>query len=1130
MPDSIALKYGTVTPEELNQLKQNPNYEGVPIDSTKYSVESIKATDPSDYYKTETAQYERDSAAYSKKYEDLKKEAQSRRQFESDRITQATARRNSAVSVVNTNAKRFAQTNNNPFISSFFGGAAREFTKRKAKSAIDSLNSAQFELGDAVDAYNSLTFEGSFDKYNIHTETYNKNIDSGNITQTSNDNRFIDYSRLSDQELADLGFRDAPQTQQTTNTLERLTPISKVEKIATTAEENRKAYESIRPPYQDGYQGIKITSETPGRLTRAQAQAYNQALINAQLPILYPTKQFNQQPSDKVNSPFQSLIPQAYAETQTTKYQVTDNNGKIRTFNSKQDADRFVNNYGGSVTRYQVTTPNGKNRTFNSKETADKFVDRYGIDKGVSVAGSLSSIYGKTKEQQGPSQNDSVFFVGAHAQGYKIETQRPATPIQTGISLIDNPRGLPEQIAEGSTRLFTNLASASSDFGIALQNNDFVSPKPFTDPNNPFGLPVPRKQTPTKPTAESELFEGKIPNLLDPGIAGSVVTSGGLLALGLKAPRAVSSAKNTVQGKINEAKVTKVLSGLEAPQVLQSGKVVKGPSFPNSGEFTKETYQNTKYGNANYLEKGTVTAKAVKGRPDLVKIDSNNPLQDKSVYAIVEKGKVTTIKSFEPETAGKAPTHAKIRTNPNDVFGIEASKFDLIKTEKGIYETRNKIDAKSPILEATKSSAVQPVARARTFDVNDVLLNSKDFGRYFFQESGSNIPPARPITDTLLAETKSFGTVGTKINTYPKVKDDVPTRTHKSKTPDVFQPFKTIKGKITERTPVTGRNTFFTKPTTLKYSRNKPLDTFVTDVQKNTKFIDPFADLTKGRGSKIKDISEMLGIKKKPEPFNKGYEKTDNNQVIEKPYSKESIQSQIEKEAKPKAREQDILFSAPRFLTSQYQGELVDSVLAFPQSNKQGIKSINELSIQSGLRQSTKTPTVKERDSFKIIPIGDIGIREKQKERITPIEAFITTPIQTPKTTPTTKTTPIQSSKLDIVTITDLTTTTTIPDQFPERFPTGYRLGEFGSPFAGYGGGYSGRPRRKRTGKKYIVSSLDINNVGSIETAGVETQRVSRSQSIYGIQDKAIAKARKKNEPKQKGSFKIDPFKTKPLF
>lgn len=63
-PDEVAIKYGGVSQEQLNKLKQNPNYAGVPL-QPDYTVNVIAAPRESDYYKTEKREYEQARKTYS---------------------------------------------------------------------------------------------------------------------------------------------------------------------------------------------------------------------------------------------------------------------------------------------------------------------------------------------------------------------------------------------------------------------------------------------------------------------------------------------------------------------------------------------------------------------------------------------------------------------------------------------------------------------------------------------------------------------------------------------------------------------------------------------------------------------------------------------------------------------------------------------------------------------------------------------------------------------------------------------------------------------------------------------------------------------------------------------------------
>lgn len=1005
-------------------------------------------------------------------------------------IEKLLQQRNSAVSEANAKAKLLAQTTGNPFVSP----GAREITRRKAIPAFQNLSNIQSKIE---------TNESLLDMISGTPQT---------IQKTAHAKARVDNAGT---------VTDKEGNVQTSAQI----------RAAEDAQAYRDRNSDVTAYAQQS--GIVITSPDPGRLSKVDQQKYNKALIDAQIPLLFPTKNIvtvNSEPKPKSSFYGDVLTTETgFPKTtnpnvvQPTQYVITDKSGNVeRKKNLTLNEIRAYQEVGNkieiesNITKYKVTDPSGKERIFTTKEAADKFAKNYGTPTPVGFAGSLDYNFGERPKVQGANLSDQAFFVGANAQGYIIDTTRQINR--------------PGTFLEGITRPFANILSASKDFGLAVKSGDLTSPAPFTDPSNPFGLPVPKTQTPQKPTATSQIFEGKVPDITDPAILGSAVTEGALLAVGIKAPKVVSRIKGGIQGRINEAKVTKVFSGLESPKVLQSGKIQKFPNFPNAGEFKKSTYEKTKFGQGEYLEKGKLTVKAVKGRPDLIKVESTNPLQDKSIFAVIKKGEVVGIKTIEPETGLTTPKSVRIRTNPNDIFGIEVSKFDLRKTGRGIYETTKKIDVKSPILEASKSSAVQPVARARSFAIEDVIKNPKEFSRYFFQETTVGKTPARPISDVLLAETKSYQSIGTKIQTYPKLPSDVPTRGKsnikvKTQTPEIFKPFaestvSTSKSKF-DRLGIFGRD---------KFRKKKVTDSFVSDILTNIKEVDPFTDLTKFTG-KVKVTKTKPYPKERfsfEEPFGRP-------QQLEKPYSKQKIESQVKEESVT----QDILFGKKRNLSGI--GIVYGELTRYPETTPNKIKELSSLRIDSGLESRSKQSLVGSGDYFKRYGLDVIQTKDsrtdelfkqipiniqptKQRERLKPIIASIaiTGLEQTPIQRTGLRQTPIIITGLETVPITEIITTP-ITEPVPRPIPPGFGLGEFGIGFPGFGGGGDDRSRRKKGKKKYIVSSIDPLTPGSIITAGLPQQQVSRSKSIYGRLDVQLGKARRKNQPKEK-KFK-DPFR-----
>lgn len=792
-------------------------------------------------------------------------------------------------------------------------------------------------------------------------------------------------------------------------------------------------------------------------------------------------------------------IPRSASEI--TKYQVTTPDGKARTFNTEQNAKKFSNNYGNEITKYQVTTPDGKVRTFNTQQNAKKFADNFGNQATI-------------KPLIGPS-ND-VFFVGANAQGYTIKQPREEKPLQTGISLLDKPRGKVEQFFEGTSRVFTNFASQSKDFVESIKTNTLQSPKPFSDPNNPFGLPVPKYNTPLKPTASGELFQGKIPDLSKPEMLGSAASEAGLLALGIKSGSITSKFGNKITTTKNQKLIEKSLKGLESPKVLTTEKIQKiGPSFPNAGEFLTTVYKKTKYRFADVLKEGDIKITPVKGTTNYFKVESQNPLQDKLVFAKANKDNII-IKTFEPESI-IPPKGVRIRTNPKDDLGVELSKFNLEKQNIGIYQTKPKSDLTN-IQKAMGSESVKPVARTREFSLEQITQNPKEFSRYLFQETTVGKPPLKPLSDITLAETRSFGTVGSKINTYPKTELDIPLRGNQYDMPSIFKAFKETKVRVGESF-VKGRNIRFTKP---KYFKKKStLDTFVYDIQKNIRVVDPFS------------TSEFF--KSKPgKSFSKGQFKITDDEAFGKNQGqifakspqefKTSIEKQIQKEIKSNKKSG---FATPRssglvFATQQ-------ETLAYPETrrtknefdfiykNQPKIKTtyrtpLNEFSI---LKEKTKNefdfgvvsiqmpkikdmlkPSTKTNQPQTLIPRIITDQIPRQTTKTTPITTLITTPITVPKTTPIT--TPIPIQEIPVI---------TPRFGFPPYFPSAF----FGS------GGYESPSSLKKGFAAYGISS-DI-NIKTLPTYS----RYSSATNIFKDQakeDKRIqnifyGKPRKKSKSKK---------------
>ena len=770
-------------------------------------------------------------------------------------------------------------------------------------------------------------------------------------------------------------------------------------------------------------------------------------------------------------------------QTQTTAYQVTTPDGKIRTFNSEAKANKFAKNYGTGATvsetsKYQVETPDGKIRTFNSEQHADRFAKNYGIHE----------------------------------------------PLKLGVSIFDKPQGQIEKFFEGSSRYFVNLASQAKDFSEAIRTNTLQSPKAFTEPNNPFGLPVPKYNTPLKPTTSNELFQGKIPDLSDPGMLGSAVTEVGLLALGLKSGGMIGKVGNKLTVTKNQRLVEKSLKPLESPKVLTTEKIQKfGPSFPNTGEFLKGIYQKTKFQNVDILKQGGIKITPLKGTTDYFKIESQNPLQDKLVFAQVKKGDVK-IQTFEPESI-MPPKGVRIRTNSKDELNVELSKFNLEKKEIGVYQTKQKSDI-SNIQKAMGTDSIKPVARTRGYSLEQVLQDPKKFSRYLFQETTIGKPPVKPLFDLSLAETRSFGTVGSKINTYPKTEFDIPLRGQQYDIPKVFQAFKESKVRVGESV-VKGRNIRITKPNYFK--KKSILDTFVYDVQKNIKMVDPFSTSRLFKSKPAKSFSKGEFKITDEEPFGKNLGQT----FVKSPQEfKNSIEKQIQKEIKSKTQASvtfpkytGFVYGTQQETIAYPKTEKVDNEFSFFFKKQPSVRSIqrNPLNEFTILKETTKG-----RSDFGFVPIQLPKIQDmiKQSTKTQQPQALIPKIISDQIPRQTTKTTPITTTKTTTKT-TPITTPIPIPIipnreipivpqkfGFPPYFPSAF----FGS------GGYENPASLKKAFAAYGISS-DI-NIKTLPTysrysvgSGIfkeQAKEDTRIQNLFYGKPRRKSKTTKKSNSKKK--------------
>lgn len=571
---------------------------------------------------------------------------------------------------------------------------------------------------------------------------------------------------------------------------------------------------------------------------------------------------------------------------------------------------------------------------------------------------------------------------------------------------------------------------------------------------------------------------------------------------------------------------------------------------------------------------------------ELFELESSNPKASKFVLYSTKTNQLIVI---EKNKVISTPQKFRLRTNPEDILLEEEKKFNLVQNAPGIFETAGKPSAE--FSKALKSQSLDEFGRIRSFNVKDVDKNPKEFGRFLFGEgSASSIPPAKPIVDIGLAETKSFGAIASSISkkaptaagkvSEPGGREFIQTKPGESFVKiikpskveyddiipkgraEVFKPFKETKTKITTEKPDTGAGTYsISKFVTEIFKSKRPTSTFVTDIQKNIRFQDPFSKVgAKIKGKKLRNFKDDI-----PTPSETLLPGKPGAQLTAK-QTREAIKKDFIKDVSLQESKSDLSGVLPGFAYASKGVQQYSEVIVYPPNT-----DVPGLDNVKGLKESfLLTPTAKESFGFK----EDLEINlQVIPEKIAPgrtksnigLKSFSDTLIDvdtaiTPIGKTSIKTVPVQKTKeiidlgfedkLDIKLETPEKTITRTPTKLitPQKLffpPPPEKPGiTFFPPIPGQIPGLPGADRtgeiytpKRRAGKKFFAWNVDVNAIGFLP--GPE-QRVGVSTKVFRDLDKVQAnydlikmgktpkqkqsKEDKKKKKKKKGK-KFDEFK-----
>lgn len=893
----------------------------------------------------------------------------------------------------------------------------------------------------------------------------------------------------------------------------------------------------------------------------------------------------------------------------------------------------------GLYTSDKQTAELTKLSTQQGKPPPQKFIlfknDVRSIREQMAAQSGYDTNQKKNSKLQGPNLKENVFFVGANAQGFTMESQRKIEPRVTFSDLFGSnaftrnldkiyefnkpveersdkskvgPGGFSNrEIGELTTPFLNRLVEAKDTFvatGEALQGK-----KAFEWKKGFLGIPnyASIKESPKAETTLDKLAQSKPVNFDDKNARFSIYGSAFAFAAELKAFNIGVNAGTKTGEKIES--------------VIMASKASKAAKLTSEGK----EYGITKFDNETFL-----IAKGTEGRIANIPMDISP-----SVLFGKVKGKVGNFLSKTPKQVNTLSSGEKIQASiakiDDDILKLkpftDKSRFDIKLVENTNKKITN-LEKKRTQFETNLTKAALPGPARNPISIVEFGRPSAQFPKgNIFTEFGKPIPlkdtptgtkiivqgevPASTLTEFGLNKlpifvSKEFG-IATKskplyggivtqesaakliaaerlgfIKTISTGKS-APLEAILKKQGDVLRGYSGVKTATTKTKYPFNEPVFSWK----SFSRQLPIKSEIKPVltqgidapNKGFRASESFGIVdyktlprgVTGYGSKglrllkfpkpesIENISTGIGNQNKPfKPFNFKYLKEEKGTggSVGKAASltlkdaSNAAKNYLSSRPTTAKTDTDILFSAPRFLTPQYHGEISENILVFPQGTSQKIS-------RSGDWFKTPKPesfTMQDEISTMLNP-KQPKTKPSQKTNIMPGFSFDTRIITDVIPKQITKQTPKQTPKLipdEGFTFIDLTKITTIPKQTittvpgltfftptptiteqtfftPQKTPPGTIPKGF--PFAAYfpglylgAGGYENPASLKKGFAAYGISS-DI-NIKTLPTYS----RYSAGTNIFKAQqseDKMIQnlfygkpKRKKSGSKKKKGSKK----------
>ena len=799
----------------------------------------------------------------------------------------------------------------------------------------------------------------------------------------------------------------------------------------------------------------------------------------------------------------------------------------------------------------------------------------------------------KKTNLQGPNQKEDVFFVGSNAQGFTMETQRPIEPRVTSSDLFgsnsftrrldkiyeldkpvsqrsDKPRpgdpiGFSNRELGELSAPFLNRASEAKDTFVAT-GEALQGKKSFEWEKGFLGIPnyAPVKKSPKIETTLDKIIQGKPVNLSDKNQRFSLYGSAFEFAGELKA--------------FNLA----VKTGPKINTAIQ-GQVMKS----KTAQAAKLTSEGKEYGITKYDERTFLIAKGTEGRTGTI----SNKISP-SLYFGKVKGKLGGFLTQTPKQVNTLSSGEKIQTSiakiDKDIEKLKPFTNTNRFNSKLVSKTNKQIQSlqeKRAKLESNLPTAVFPGPAQKPVSIVEFGRPSEQFPKgNVFTEFGKPAPlkdtpkgtriivqgevPSATLKEFGLKELPSFvsnefgiatkskplygGTVNemtiSKLINAEQMGFIKPIATGRSapleailkKQGDVLRGYS---GSKTMTQSISAPNMGFGASESFGIVNPKVLPRGVTGYG------------SKGLKNILKDLPKPESIEigtgfgkqnKKFRPFDFNYLKegkgiggsTGKAQSISLKDATKAAENYLSSRPAPLKSDMDILFSAPRFLTPQYQGSMSEDFLIYPTERPFKSKQKNEY--------FTAKPKSKSffQDEIALFVNPKSNSKQKQKAFAFPKFSFKDsigtmlvpkqTPQQRPRQTPAQK--PFQGFDFDndVTTITTTIPRLDVPTDTPPYYPppqprpiTEIPPPRFGFPpfvpgaYFGSGGYESPASLKKGFAAFGISSDINIKTLPTYSrySAGTSIFKEQAKEDIK-IQNLFYGKPRRKSSKKKSSSKK----------